>query len=426
MIHAVVFDTDAPFRAGDAPASDVSAEDRLAGLTLLRRMILMAREAGAASATVVAHDPESARRWRSSEVALPIPVTVVGPNELLLLPDECDGVLVLSAQVLPQASLLDRLVDEFRAGRSVAAVASGAASGGPAVVHADDLRERSAAGESPTHAVEQLVRVAGPTVVDPRSYRHLIDQEAVAAADRDMYRGMTSASDGFVDRVFSRHVSRWFTRRIVNLPITPNQITWFHLALGLGAAGLFWRGGYVSGLFGAVLLQLSVSLDCSDGEVARLKFQTSRFGSQLDVAADNIINVAVFAAIAKAAAGRLGSRLALTLGALSVIGVAMCVLVVLLMVRVQGRLRPGEASSLAVTNRLSFNDPVAPATTATMVDTVINEVTSRDFTVLIVALAIINHLEWFAWLAGIGSHVFWVSFGAVQLSMLRSASAKLS
>ena len=80
----------------------------------------------------------------------------------------------------------------------------------------------------------------------------------------------------------------------------------------------------------------TVALDCSDGEVARLKFQTSRFGSQLDVAADNIINVAVFAAIAKAAAGRLGSRLALTLGALSVIGVAMCVLVVLLMVWLTG------------------------------------------------------------------------------------------
>jgi phosphatidylglycerophosphate synthase len=404
MIHALVFDTDAPLLDDDAPASKVAAEARLAGLTLLRRAILMAEDAGAASATVVAHDTD----------------------ELQHPPGEWRGVLILSAQVLPQSSLLERLLEGNRAACSVAAVSNGATSSGPALLRADDLRVALAAGESPTHAVARLRRAATPMFVERSAYKHLLNQAELAEADRDMYRGMTSPSDGYIDRVFNRHISRWVTRRIINLPITPNQITWFHLSLGLLAAWLFWRGEYVSGLLGAVLLQLSVALDCTDGEVARLKLQRSRFGSQLDVAADNIVNVAVFAAIANAAAAHYGARLALTLGALSVVGVGMCVLVVLLAARAQSRLRPGEASSFAVTNRLSFSDPVGPARKATPVDAIIDEVTSRDFSVIIVAFAVVGRLEWFAWLAAVGSHVFWVTFGAIQLSMLRTASAKTS
>jgi hypothetical protein len=39
--------------------------------------------------------------------------------------------------------------------------------------------------------------------------------------------------------------------------------------------------------------------------------------------------------------------------------------------------------------------------------------------VLVVACALTGRLDWFAWLAAIGSHVFWIVFAAVQWSMLR-------
>ncbi|HKA53021.1 MAG TPA: hypothetical protein VKJ47_05115, partial [Candidatus Binatia bacterium] len=35
--------------------------------------------------------------------------------------------------------------------------------------------------------------------------------------------------------------------------------------------------------------------------------------------------------------------------------------------------------------------------------------TTRDFSVLIVASALIGQLEWFLWGAAIGAHVFWLS-----------------
>jgi phosphatidylglycerophosphate synthase len=234
-----------------------------------------------------------------------------------------------------------------------------------------------------------------------------------------MYHGLTSVTDGYVDRIFNRRISGWFTRCVIDLPVTPNHVTWFHFALGLAAAWLFWQGDYSAGVLGALLFQLSVALDCSDGEIARLKFQFSRFGSWLDVATDNVVNVAIFAAIARAAARDLGAPLALGLGAVSVLGVLMCVLVILLLARLQERRRPGEASSLAATNRLSGNDQARPHRKPTLVDHVINEATSRDFSVLVVGFALAGRLSWFPWLAAVGSHLFWIAFAAVQLAMMR-------
>jgi hypothetical protein len=158
--------------------------------------------------------------------------------------------------------------------------------------------------------------------------------------------------------------------------------------------------------------------------VARLKYQYSKIGGWLDVWADNVVHICVFAAIARAAAHGLGMPLALTMGALAVSGVLLCVAVIFGLAKLQERLRPGQASSLAATNRLSENCQARTDTGPTPIDTVINEATSRDFTVLIVVFALLGKLEWFAVMAGIGSHVFWMTFAVIQVGMLRGANAE--
>jgi hypothetical protein len=190
------------------------------------------------------------------------------------------------------------------------------------------------------------------------------------------------------------------------------------------AAWLFWQGGYAQSVVGAVLFQLSVALDCTDGEIARLKYQFSKFGSWLDVWTDNIVNIAVFVAVCHAATTRLGVGLATTLGVLSLAGVACSIAVVFGMAKLLDRRRPGEASTLAVTNRLSTHSQAVATARPSVVDTIINEATSRDFSVIVVACALIGRLEWFAWLSGIGSHIFWISFAAIQLSLLRTPNAQ--
>ncbi|MER5948742.1 CDP-alcohol phosphatidyltransferase family protein [Streptomyces sp. NPDC001904] len=70
--------------------------------------------------------------------------------------------------------------------------------------------------------------------------------------------------------------------------ITPNQITWGALILGLGAAGCFAMGDWRWLIAGAVVYHLSFILDCMDGKVARLTGQGSVFGAWLDYIFDRV------------------------------------------------------------------------------------------------------------------------------------------
>ncbi|RFU85891.1 CDP-alcohol phosphatidyltransferase family protein [Streptomyces triticagri] len=70
--------------------------------------------------------------------------------------------------------------------------------------------------------------------------------------------------------------------------ITPNQITWGALLLGLVSAACFAMGEWRWLIAGAVLYHLSFILDCMDGKVARLTGQGSVFGAWLDYIFDRI------------------------------------------------------------------------------------------------------------------------------------------
>ncbi|MGY0019462.1 CDP-alcohol phosphatidyltransferase family protein [Streptomyces sp. cg35] len=70
--------------------------------------------------------------------------------------------------------------------------------------------------------------------------------------------------------------------------ITPNQITWGALLLGLGAAACFAMGDWRWLIAGAVVYHLSFILDCMDGKVARLTGQGSVFGAWLDYIFDRV------------------------------------------------------------------------------------------------------------------------------------------
>ncbi|MFD3493639.1 CDP-alcohol phosphatidyltransferase family protein [Streptomyces sp. NPDC058690] len=70
--------------------------------------------------------------------------------------------------------------------------------------------------------------------------------------------------------------------------ITPNQITWGALLLGLVAAACFVKGDWYWLIAGALLYHLSFILDCMDGKVARLTGQGSVFGAWLDYIFDRI------------------------------------------------------------------------------------------------------------------------------------------
>lgn len=78
---------------------------------------------------------------------------------------------------------------------------------------------------------------------------------------------------------------RWTAMRT---RITPNQITWAALVLGLGAAACFAMGDWKWLVVGAVVYHFSFVLDCMDGKLARLTGKGSEFGGWLDYIFDRI------------------------------------------------------------------------------------------------------------------------------------------
>ncbi|MES0398067.1 MAG: CDP-alcohol phosphatidyltransferase family protein, partial [Syntrophobacteria bacterium] len=93
-------------------------------------------------------------------------------------------------------------------------------------------------------------------------------------------------TDGPVSRYLNRPLSVMFSRHLVKFDITPNQISLFLFLCSLVAAGLFMMGGYIYLLIGGVLAQFASIIDGCDGEVARLKYQSSDFGGWFDAVLD--------------------------------------------------------------------------------------------------------------------------------------------
>jgi len=83
----------------------------------------------------------------------------------------------------------------------------------------------------------------------------------------------------------------------VKTKITPNQITVLSIISGMSAISAFLFGGVEGFLMGAIMLQLSYILDCTDGQVARMKNMQSDFGAALDFISDLAVEMPIYFAI---------------------------------------------------------------------------------------------------------------------------------
>lgn len=86
----------------------------------------------------------------------------------------------------------------------------------------------------------------------------------------------------------------WLVRILYPTPITPNQITFLSLVLGLLSAGFYVSGKPDALVWGAVFLYGKVILDNVDGNLARARGVSSRFGRFLDSLADFLVTVLVY------------------------------------------------------------------------------------------------------------------------------------
>jgi len=206
-----------------------------------------------------------------------------------------------------------------------------------------------------------------------------------AAVERQLFRSLEGAADGWVDRCLNRKLSPWFSRRFLRVPLTPNQVTVIAFASGLVAAFGFAHGSWFGGVVGALLLQWSAVIDCCDGEVARLTFSESTNGYYLDITCDNIVHLAVFAGIAWSSYQALGQTYVLLLGGLAAFGTMMSFVVVL--ATRHGRARAPSAR----------------------LDRLIDALANRDFSLVLIICALTGTLQWFLWALAVGVNLFWLS-----------------
>ena len=106
------------------------------------------------------------------------------------------------------------------------------------------------------------------------------------------------ANDGFFSVFFLRKFSKILTWVAVKVGATPNQVTLISFAIGLYSALCFAQGTFWQIFLGALLLQLSIIVDCVDGELARYTRKFSQLGAWLDAVTDRVKEYMVFLGLA--------------------------------------------------------------------------------------------------------------------------------
>lgn len=202
------------------------------------------------------------------------------------------------------------------------------------------------------------------------------------------------AQDGFMARHFDRHISLAVSRAVLDTPVTPNMMTALSCLVGLAGAALFTYAHHDFDLAGAVLVWLHSVLDGCDGELARVRLQESRWGGDFDFWADNLVHLALFAAISMGFFRSTGSPLALILGVAAGLGILGSAGLTF-----SRRLRERAEAAVAASSGKSEISRSAPRR-------VENILAQRDFIYLLLAMTALHMTYYFLWAGAIGAPLF--------------------
>ena len=121
----------------------------------------------------------------------------------------------------------------------------------------------------------------------------------VAVARRHLFAGIRKPMqmDGVIAYYLQRPMSRVVTRLLLDTPVTANQATLLALLCGVAAAVIAAGGARADFAVAGVLYFLSGVIDCVDGELARLRVESSRVGEWLDSMTDEITTLSLLIGI---------------------------------------------------------------------------------------------------------------------------------
>lgn len=263
-------------------ADSPHAREVVLGLTLVERARRIATCAGAQRVLVVDSPAVDVADWDAAR----------GDRALLVL---------RGGDQFVHAPLLKPLV-EGSAPRRVVVDTLGAY-GGALWLECDDARDAAAIIAKDTANADRLLHdrfaPAAERVVHGEIARHpaTTPAERKAAAKMLVRILVKPAEDSPVSKYIYRPLSKPLTLLLLHTPITPNQVTIFVGILGLIGCVLTALPGQAMLVWGALLVFIAGVIDGCDGEIARLKLQSSPIGAWLDTIVDEITSVAYFIAI---------------------------------------------------------------------------------------------------------------------------------
>ncbi|WP_043620730.1 CDP-alcohol phosphatidyltransferase family protein [Nonomuraea candida] len=97
--------------------------------------------------------------------------------------------------------------------------------------------------------------------------------------------------------LYMRRLSIYVTWMMAKTSVTPNQLTWVMTVAGVAAGFVLALPGLWAAVLAALLVQVYLLLDCSDGELARWTGQTSLAGVYLDRVGAYFAEAAVLAGL---------------------------------------------------------------------------------------------------------------------------------
>jgi phosphatidylglycerophosphate synthase len=301
------------FAAGDRQMHD--GELNILGLSLMQRTVMAARRAGYGQIFLLARDqaaPAGAAAiadWSGFADAL-VPSQsaplIFAPATILAETDWLKRLAAIRIEPAPWAAIKHRIV----------VLAAAAVPDAVAALRADGTRHD-------VTAVQELLdcRFGPPAAVSSAIDPMVVTtSQDIGIAERRLLRGLVKDTDGFMARHFDRRISLQISRRLAPSSVEPTQITMLSTAIGLCGAPFFLSALWYWQLVGSLLFLLHSIVDGCDGELARLKFQESRYGGILDFWGDNIVHVAVFGCMAVGWSWSAAATWPLWLGAAAIIG----------------------------------------------------------------------------------------------------------
>jgi phosphatidylglycerophosphate synthase len=371
--------------ASGAPIHD--AEPSILGLSLPQRTVVAARRAGYGQIFFLARDR-----------AVPPGATTIADWSRLAdaLPSQAAPLVVAPAMILSETDWLQRLA-ATRIGpgmwaaipNRIAVLAARIVPDALAVLHVDGgAWDMTAVGERLDRRFGTAAAV--PSEIDPMVVAKLED---IPVAERRLLSRLVKDTDGFMARHFDRRISLQISRRLARTDVKPTQVTMLSVAIGLCGAPFFLSAHWSWQTVGALLFLLHSILDGCDGELARLKFQESRYGGIFDFWGDNVVHVAIFGSMAVEWALSSAATWPLWLGATAIIGTL-------------------GSASLVCWKQLRVKDDSGPLFTSVSaapdyrLSRMLNAASRRDFIYIVPIFALFGKSSWFLALAAVGAPIF--------------------